>query len=183
MRPDGHSAAWPSRLIRRLQQPADVAVTKGEVLRFSARGAKRNMVRHQHSAIANIPIDPDRLDHIHRTFVREDLEHHVVAASTHIAEMNQEYLFALTKPADHVVNLMSRVLQILRNRPLAEGETVVRALLDTYELLEPRDRTENARHAVIAAGGHTRIFRMERHANLTLIRDRHNPIEKVGYPF
>src|ERR1700730_412305 len=102
-----------SRHIGRLQQSTDVAIAKGEVLPFRARRSKRNMVGHQHAAIADITVGLDRLRHIHRTFVGKNLDYDIVATTAHVAEMNQEYLLAFAKPADHVVDLMRWVLEIL----------------------------------------------------------------------
>src|SRR4029079_2626121 len=64
---------------------------------------------------------------------------------------------------------------------LAEIQTVVRALLDRYELLQPVRRPEHGVDAApTRAFRHAGVLRMAPHLHLVLLGDRDHALEEIG---
>src|SRR4030095_14266101 len=101
-------------------------------------------------------------------------------AAFDISEVHAEDLLAGSEVTNHIEDLFAGLFELLRHRALTEIETVIRTLLDRHESLQSIRRSQ---HRVDAAPSgalrHTRVLRMTTHANLVLIRHRHDTLEKV----
>lgn len=92
------------------------------------------MVGNQSAGVANLLINLDGFHKVDIAFIRVYLDE-VVAVTTNIAEVDVEDLVTRTEIPDDVKDLLARVLQHLRDRPLAEIEYVIGAFLNTDEFL------------------------------------------------
>src|SRR5580698_2760563 len=92
-----------------LKQTAYIAIAEGKIGGTRSFRSHWNMVRYQHAIITDVTIGAHRFDHVHRTFVREYLNHHIIAVPAHISKMDQKNLLARSEPTDHVVNLRLRI--------------------------------------------------------------------------
>src|SRR5450631_1970043 len=114
-------------------------------------------------------------------FIREHL-HKLVAMSADIAEVHVEDLLAEAKVSNDVEDLLPRIPQHFRNRSLAKVQTVIRALLDRYELLQTIHRSQYAHNALVTVGRHSRIVRVASNSDLVFGGYRHHALEKIRNP-
>src|SRR5215831_19082498 len=104
------------------------------------------MVRHHHAVEADFFIDAHCFQHIDIPVVDERLLE-VEKTSANVSEMHIEDFLAAAEVADHVVDFLSRLLQHLRDGPLAKIQSVVWILFDRYESLEAVNRAEDSFNA------------------------------------
>src|SRR5580658_2856484 len=174
------SSGGSSRRVHRLNEAPNVAVGECERLQGARVGlCQRYMIGHEHILIPDFLVHLDRFHKIDIAFVREDL-HKVIAVPANVAKVYVEDLLALTEVADHVEDLHAWILKILGDSSLAEVQSMIGALTDRDELLQPIDGAKHAIHALIALGRNARILRMAGHANLVLVRHRNHTVEKVS---
>src|SRR2546425_8657638 len=73
------------------------------------------------------------------------------------------------------------MLEHLRDRALAEIQSVVRACLDGNEFLEAINRAEDGIHTLIAGdGGHARIMRMAGQSDFVLVGNGDHAFQEIG---
>src|SRR5258708_6062639 len=96
----------------------------------------RHVVRHHHAVVPDLLVDAHRFQHVDAAVVDERLAE-VEKPSLDVAEVHAEVFAARAEVADHVEDLLPRLVELLRDRALAEIQAVVRAFLDRHELLQP----------------------------------------------
>src|SRR5262245_54528317 len=96
---------------RGLDEGADIPVGE-RAARLAVAWRGRHVVVHQHPVVADLPVSPDRLPHVHVSLVGVDFAE-VVTAATDVAEVDVDDLAAGAEPADDVKNLLARFLQHL----------------------------------------------------------------------
>ena len=87
------------------------------------------MIGHDHVRTVHFVERPHDLQHVHVAVVEIDLLK-VIAPSTNISKVNVENLFAFPKVANYVMDLFVRILQHFGDRPQAQIEAVIGAVLN-----------------------------------------------------
>src|SRR5262249_10326943 len=139
------------------------------------------MVWHQGVGIANLFVNLDGPYKIDASFVRKHLAE-AIAMAANIAEVDIKDLIARSEVANHVKDLLARILKHLGYGALAEIKSVIGAFLDTDEFFQPIYRPEHAIYTLVALRRHAWILRMAGHANLVFVGDWHGVIEKISNP-
>src|SRR6185312_3030397 len=132
--------------------------------------------------IADLFIHAESFDEIDVAFIGIGLDE-VVAMAPDVAEVDIENLLARSEVADHVIDFLAGIGQHFGDGPLAEVQSVIFAFANRDELLQAIHRAEYGVDALIAFGRHTRIVRVAGHADLILVSDRDDAVQKVSNAF
>ena len=101
--------------------------------------------------------------------------------AANVAEVDVEDLLALAEPADHVGDLVGRIVEHLADRSLAEVQPVIGALAHRHEFLQPLHRAEHAGDAAIA-GRRVGVVRVTGEPDAVRLGDRNHPFQEIVDP-
>src|ERR1035438_9144510 len=96
--------------------------------------------------------------------------------------MHVEDLVARAEVSYDVEDFLPGILQHLRNRSLAEVQTVIRILLDRNELLQTIHSSQHPCHPLVTLGRHSRIVRVASNPDLVFRGYRYDAFKKIRNP-
>ncbi len=89
----------------------------------------RHVVGHQRAVVPNFFVDARGPQHVDAAVVDEGFAE-IQAAAFDVAEVHIEDLLARSEVANHVVDLLAWLFELLRHGALTEVQAVIRAFLD-----------------------------------------------------
>ena len=137
------------------------------------------MVGHQQIGITDLYINLECFDEVDITLVGVDLLE-IIAVAPDIPEVHIEDLLPRAEIPDHLVNFLPGIVKHFRDCALAKVQTMIGALLDGDESLQPIHGAQHADQSLVAFGRHARIVGMARHPNLVLIGNGNHSLEEIG---